>query len=638
MNLARRNFAVTTAVVLGVTLAAHATTYYVKPAAQGGSDSANGTSWDTAFATPNKGFSTVNSKNQNHEVLIAPGVYELSGAIGCNGGQDDYTRVMVRGTTDNPEDVVLRSPGNQEILRLAKNITVANMTFENGSNYKRYSNGTAGIRVGGNNNLGTLSIVSNCIVRSCKNEYVKGQYGGPAVVLDDGLLVDCVVSNNTAAWRGCGVTLGGPNATALRCVITGNDATSSEEGGVSVMGCGCNSNSLDGSGGGRLVDCVVTNNIGIYFAGVFNVPKVSGCLFEGNEASTSVEYSRGGGLFVNTGVAEITNCVFRGNKAYFGGGAYVSGIPATLSDCLFEANSVFAGGGGACVEGAANAVVEGCRFLGNVTTGGDTSASNNEWGGSGLFIRKQTLDSWCAVSNCVFGSNSTQCRGGAFAATWNGLCQAEIMSCVFTNNSSLRQGGAISIRETTAHTTKVSAIRNSLIVNNRTTESGTACNGAGIILVSTNAVEVANCTIANNITAYAQGGGIYQRWGGRFINCIIANNKVSGGSKDEPTTGTICTDDDGTFLNCCMYPTMISHFTAANGCINADPKFTDVVNGDFTLQRSSPCRNAGTAIGLSWMADAFDLSGEVPRISESVPDMGCYEIPESFKHTILIFN
>ena len=639
------------ALVLGfapVLASAKNATYYVKP---DGNDSASGTSWDTAFATPAKGFSMANTGGGQEDhwgntILIAPGTYQLTDAIGCSGGyaESQRTRFLGARIEDNsptdPEEVVLRGVGDREVLRLAYSVTVANLTIENGQN--RSSCKAAGVRVGGNATASsTLSIVSNCIVRSCNNAYGNNVYGGPVVVYSDGLLVDSVVSNNTAVWRGSGVTLAGPDALALRCVITGNDATSADNGGATVMGCSMASNgNLGASGGGQIVDCVVTNNTGSLFAGAFNVPKVSGCLFEGNEASTSFSNSRGGGLFVNAGVAEITNCIFRGNKAYFGGGAFVSGIPATISDCLFEDNSVFGGGGGACVEGAANAVVEGCRFLGNVTTGGDASASNNEWGGGGLFLRSQTTASWCSVSNCVFGGNSTQCRGGAFAHTWRGTCQAEIVNSVFTNNVSMRQGGAIVVREDDSrHDTNVASIRNCLVANNRTMLSSGDSNGGGIHFVTYNPVSIENCTIVSNVTAYSVSGGVHNRYGGRLVNCIVAFNKHNGGARDDAAAGaTAWSCAEATYLNCCSYPNMPSHLTAANGCKNEDPKFTDAANGDFTLKRGSPCRNAGTATGLSWMEGAFDLSGAVARISESKPDIGCYEVPETFKHTILFFN
>ena len=67
---------------------------------------------------------------------------------------------------------------------------------------------------------------------------------------------------------------------------------------------------------------------------------------------------------------------------------------------------------------------------------------------------------------------------------------------------------------------------------------------------------------------------------------------------------------------------MQNKFTAANGCVNADPLFADAANGDFTLQPNSPCRNEGRL--EDWMTDATDLAGS-KRVSGRGVDMGCYE-------------
>ena len=613
---------------------ASAATYYVKPAAEGGSDSNNGTSWDTALATPAAGIAKVNNNGKGHHVMFAPGTYQLTDAIGCTGGYSENKRVVISGSTDNPEDVVLRGTGDREIFRFAANVTLANLTIENGSNSGR-SNKAAGVRIGSQAVAGsTVSIVTNCIIRNCQNAYGNGNYGGPVVVYSDGLLVDCVVSNNTAVWRGSGVMLAGPDAKAVRCLVTGNDATSLDTSGAAVIGV---NGALSGWGGGQLEDCTISNNIGSVYAGVLNVPTVSNCLFEGNVASLSVE-SRGGGLFVNTsvGTAIVSRCVFRDNTASIGGGLNVQNVTANITDCLFENNTAGWCGGGACAEYVAKAAFDNCQFLGNTTVNGNASQSAVEWGGGGLFLKGQSGSAWCSVSNCVFGSNSTNCRGGGFSHTWQAICQAAIANCVFTNNTSVRQGGGIVVREdNNTHSENVTIIRNCLVANNRTTLSTGDSNGGGIHFVTRNPVSIENCTIVSNVTAYANSGGVHHRYGGQLVNCIIAFNKKDGGRNDEVASGTVWTCAEGTYLNCCSYPNITSHLTAENGCINADPLFTDAANGDFTLGNNSPCANKGRL--LDWMTkDTFDLSGLVPRVSDSYPDIGCYERP--IPHFILLFR
>ncbi len=58
------------------------------------------------------------------------------------------------------------------------------------------------------------------------------------------------------------------------------------------------------------------------------------------------------------------------------------------------------------------------------------------------------------------------------------------------------------------------------------------------------------------------------------------------------------------------------------GNMTADPLFVNAAQGDYRLQTSSPCVNAGT--NQVWMAGAVDRDG-APRIQWSVVDIGAYE-------------
>ena len=213
-----------TAVMVG---AAHATTYYVKP---DGNDSAAGTSWETALKSPQTGFSKVHNKDTaNLELVIASGVYNLTDACACAGGTSEANRVIIRGETGKPGDVVLKGNGKFEIVRLSNNVTMSGLTMANGSNSNR-THRAAGVRIGAGT-ADRLCIVSNCVVTGCHNAYTNKTMngdveicGGPVYIYKEGLLVDSVVSNNTARYRGCGVTMDGTNARALRCRIEGNVA------------------------------------------------------------------------------------------------------------------------------------------------------------------------------------------------------------------------------------------------------------------------------------------------------------------------------------------------------------------------------------------------------------------------------
>lgn len=707
-----------------LSLGCFATTYYVSP---DGDDTAAGTSWATALKTPKKGFGKVSGAgNKNHTVLIAPGDYTLTDAIGCTGADSGY-RVTVRGSTGNPNDVVLRAGGTYEVLRLAKNITVANLTIADGSNSGR-DNRAAGVRVGSFENNGLLSVVSNCVITGCHNAYENNKvinnytnvHGAAAYVWHNGLIVDCVVSNNTAAYRGCGITLDGANACALRCTITDNVAVDAGDSGCPVVGMTTPSKKAEiPYGGGRLVDCVVQSNRTAYCAGARDVKYIEGCTFRGNvldpakgshsssalnltvsgcvvtnctfadnvaekgfatmylghwdakivdstfvgnvvsnygagvgitakstspNCRTKIENcffagnvansaaGGGGAIRVNTGYVDVSGCTFTNNTAKFGGAMDV--IPAnsdaslvSCSDCLFIGNTANDCGGGARVANAAQAMFDGCTFMDNkatldmTNTGNDTSVNA---GGGGVFMYSQTADGWCSVSNCVFSGNSGT-RGGGFGSTWNHTIDARgfVADCVFTDNVSFRQGGGLSIRvNESTDASNPFVIRNSLFAFNRTAypNSTTDSAGAGILLVVKSPVVVENCTIVSNVTAFNKSGGLHMPWNGRLVNNIVAYNLTKGGSAQDVLNWV--SSSGATFTNCCTYPATASVLTAANGCINANPKFVDPANGDFRISASSPCKDAG--LSASWMANAFDLAGKV-RVSGSAPDIGCYE-------------
>ncbi len=693
-----------------------AATYYVKP---DGNDSAAGTSWEKAFKTPNKGFDIVHNKAANHEVVIAAGTYQLTDACRCAGPtQDSGKRVVIRGETGNPEDVVLMGNDTFEIVRLSRCVTVSGLTISHGSNSNR-TNRASGVRVGAND--AGLSIVSNCIITACYNAYTnhtlgtdkKDMFGGPAYVYSNGLLVDCVVSNNSSIFYGCGVTLDGANATALRCRIEGNVATNTDNSGVSAFGV-----TGDSTNGGRLIDCVVQSNRTAYCGGARNVlwvegctfrgnslepnmpnahssaamaigapgvvvtnctfvdnradggfapvyvnqpnvrivdsrfignsvgqyggaisfsigssagvSTVSGCLFDGN--SVSLAASKGGGAIrVDAGNIDIVNCTFTNNASSNGGAVDIvwnamnGGAPNTttrsrvaFTNCLFVGNSARTCGGAVRVAVGAQAAFDDCRIIGNKTT---NQNSGENHGGGGVFLYEQQEGGWCTVSNSVFAGNVSLGRGGAVANTWKGICFCEIANCIFTNNTSYYQGGGVSFREHKENAHPFS-IRNSLFAFNCTAcATGNDSSGGGLLLVTSNDVEIANCTIVSNTSAYTAGqsGGVHQRWGGRYVNCIIANNLTKSGTSQDSNW----TDAFGSFVNCCAWPNTTTHMTAENGCVNADPLFVDAANADFTLQPASPCRNAGVL--EDWMADATDLVG-APRVSGKGVDIGCYEL------------
>jgi hypothetical protein len=80
-------------------------------------------------------------------------------------------------------------------------------------------------------------------------------------------------------------------------------------------------------------------------------------------------------------------------------------------------------------------------------------------------------------------------------------------------------------------------------------------------------------------------------------------------------------------VNCCIAPTnafktnVITAYYYANN-IESNPQFVNKDTGNWRLQRTSPCVNAGT--NEDWMTLDLDGHFRIDRLSRIV-DIGCYE-------------
>lgn len=621
-------------------------TYYVSTS---GSDSNDGLSWETAFATPNKGFSTINSEaNRGSTLIIDSGKYALASAIGCTGGSSEAKRSIVKSRTGNPNDVIFDAQGTHEGLRLASYITVSGITISNGVNTV---DGTkcpaAGIRFANTSGSEDYEIiVSNCVVTCCTNVFPDGMHGAAVDILGHNLLVDSVVRNNSSLHaNGAGVIIvnrtdvkGPPKM--LRCRIEGNSSAKAG-GGVYIS---ANNNADTGKSGGRTMveieDCEIIGNTsvnigaGVYMPG-YHEAKMTRCRIANNKVVTSGV--NGGGLRFEKGSVTMVDCVVEGNEA--GAGAGVDIVPtakspdsaiATLvcTKTIFRGNEANTAGGAVRIYQYGRAFFDDCKFEGNKTT--ETTASE-QTGGGGVWLSHQGSDAsmpygYCSVSNCVFGGNVSGTRAGGLGGTWNTNFCGVVVNTIFTNNQSRFQGGGLCIREREANPNPA-IIRNCLFAFNETTYDGTSSdsNGGGVLLVTRSNLVMENCTIVSNnmrnTGSSYKSGGIHQRWGGTLKNCIVAFNTKCGQPEDTAYWNNDSPITAANYINCCS-DRAITKFTAANGCIAADPKFVDAAHGDFALQMSSPCVDKGA--NADWMTTAKDLVGHRRIIGDFV-DIGCYE-------------
>jgi hypothetical protein len=132
--------------------------------------------------------------------------------------------------------------------------------------------------------------------------------------------------------------------------------------------------------------------------------------------------SRGGGIWVPSGVATFRSCAITSNAASFGGGFY--GVGGHFFDCRFVANRATLGG--AISNPGFNVEATDCLFLNN-------SAST----GGGAY---EGCNAFAILRRCRFLGNSTPGRGGAVSVA--GCDTTQFFDCEFSGNSA-NVGGAV---------------------------------------------------------------------------------------------------------------------------------------------------------------------------------------------------
>lgn len=583
-----------------------ATVYYASP---------DGTGTGESAAVPCSivnGFTKLNGNA--HTLVLAKGRYLLSGPLALSAVQSSTEQTVVMGETGNPADVILDAQGASEVMRINYSCLVTGLTMLNGSNSSfnnmtKYKNSAGGIRISYDGNTFGPSVVSNCVITCCTNTFTYGHkydnssgplsgktaYGSIVYVMDNGLLVDSIVTNNCAPNYYCGAVLVSSNATVRCCTIAGNNAVNGGAGAFVNYG----------ARNAVFEDCIISNNA------------LSGSMGSGAGLDCRVD---GASILV-------TNCTFVGNTAGLGGGIdAVGNVHVSCVGSRFLNNVAKGQGGGLRLATTASVYLDDCVFDGNRTTDEQFNSTDQQAGGGGVFVQTQSEGGFVGISNCVFRNNFTMSRGGGFGHTWDSSVVGEIVNCVFTNNSSYRQGGGIFLRESPVRYDKPFVVRNSLFALNYTTGTSVSSQGAGLYFASNGNPILDSCTIVSNDSKTAS-GGIHHRWGGTVTNSVIAFNTVNGTL--ETGTGWCLLDPNNesvlvpsAYVNSCAWPAADAAFLAANGCINADPRFNDALHGDFSLSAVSPCRDAGVNEG--WMTNARDLDGN-RRIKGRAVDMGCYE-------------
>jgi len=142
-------------------------------------------------------------------------------------------------------------------------------------------------------------------------------------------------------------------------------------------------------------------------------------------------YSGGGGMYNYFASPTITNCTFRGNRAFSGGGMYNSNASPTIIYCTFSENEAYdnSRGGGIYNDSYSSPNIENCTFN-----------ENKAMWGAGIYEDSTYRPSSTTITNCTFRRNAASRNGGGIH---NSSSSPTIANCTFSGNTASAQGGGI---------------------------------------------------------------------------------------------------------------------------------------------------------------------------------------------------
>ena len=355
----------------------------------------------------------------------------------------------------------------------------------------------------------------------------------------------------------------------LTAVLTGFTITNGNQ--FNGGGIYCNSSSPS------ITDCIISANVGVEGAGIkcanASSPSITNCIISGNTAS-----GNGGGICSPNSLPVITNCTITGNIASNGAGIFLYFSNPTITNCTISENDAIGdggenGGGGIHCDSSSPSITD-CIISGNTTS----------YGGGGIYCNNSSSP---VIANSTVSGNTASVHGGGIDS-YNS-CSPTIINSTISENTASWGGGVWTLSSPT--------------ITNCTIAGNTATSGGGAIesYSSSSYPIITNCTITGNT---APDGGIRSRDAFPTIaNCILWN--------DSPGEIYVYSGDDPSVT----YSDVQGGYEG-EGNIDADPLFVNPDNGDYTLQSSSPCIDAGDP------ESDLDSDG-------SISDMGAYYYDQS---------
>ena len=347
-----------------------------------------------------------------------------------------------------------------------------------------------------------------------------------------------------------------------------------------------------------------------------NGPVLNNVIIRNNTATAF-----GGGVFSYCSTIDMTDVTITENQNLGqgqGGGIMLAASSGTFDNMAITNNTALSHGGGIWTNNSGgggdnwadgwtmtNSTISGnsCTMFGGgimfawshpTVINSTISDNTSNWGGGGVF----GLESGFTLKETTVSDNASSGGGGGIWV-WGplyGVAPPVIEDCIVSGNETGSNGGGIGLEEDVDAT-----ITRTFVVDNH-------AGGyfGGIVVAGTDAT-FNNLTISENTSGGGGAIGISQGGHVDLTNSIVWNH-----------SGEYNFGGDGTGSINITYSDIEDGFDG-EGNIDADPLFTDVDNGDYTLSTDSPCIDAGTA------DTDGDGTDDITDYNGSAPDMGAFE-------------
>ncbi len=325
-----------------------------------------------------------------------------------------------------------------------------------------------------------------------------------------------------------------------------------------------------------------------------------------------VDWGEGAGMLIEGASPTLKNLIIEYNRLNseraYGGGINFYQSRSIVENCIIRNNSVttgegWANGGGVLMDECEIQFFN-CFFRNNIV-------ESEYWAyGGGIYSRDSSYDMFnCTINGNIASGEGWSYGAGIYASNYFGTDGSDInlTGCkIFSNQAPGSRPYGVAIH-TTGEDMSVNVI-NSLIYDNDESTS--------VIEINSSNVNIINSTIINNNSGIRSSSSNLD-----IVNSILWNNEYAIIEYDFSTNSIVnvghCIVEGG---------------WNGPGNLDSDPLlFDDIL---LVPTENSPCLNAGTR---DIAIDTDILGNERPFPRGSAPDIGAYEINQSFAHVLSRF-